>query len=81
MTTDIDLRFPMTPEEYQVVRERFAEAGVEVPDGYQGVITMSGVSASFTYGAEELKIHVFQKPFLAPDSMVVSKLTDFIKDQ
>ncbi len=77
--TPIELEFKLTPAAFQAVRRHFAEHHVEVPDEASGEIEQSGVKARFTYDGQVLRVTVYDKPFLATDSLVIAKLTDFIE--
>lgn len=75
----INLEFALTPDQFQAVRLRFAEHGVDLPEANSGELSYKGVTAGFTYDGEALRVAVTDKPFLASERMVREKLTAFIE--
>ena len=70
----------LDPDEWGRVRSAFAREGVDVPDMASGEIEQSGIKARFTYDGSTLRVTVVEKPWLYPEGVVRSHLTEFIEN-
>jgi len=78
MSLPLHLDFPLPAGKWEVIRERFADEGILVPDGDAGVVEMSGIRAQFLVSNGKLYITVVKKPFFVTENRVIKELSEFI---
>jgi len=68
----------LTEQQWQIARTAFAKEGVDVPDEASGEISKDGIVARFTWDGHFLRITITDKPWIYPEKVIASRLTEFI---
>jgi hypothetical protein len=79
MSLPLHLDFPLPEGRWEVLRERFANEGIMVPDGDAGVVEMSGIRVQFLASNGKLYVTVVKKPFFVTENRVIKELSEFIQ--
>lgn len=75
------IQVAMTPEQFAAKREQLKrEQGIDLI-GRQGSISKSGVSATYVYNGEALKVLITHKPFLVSTAFCEQKLLEWLNSK
>ncbi len=72
------IELPMNDAQFATATERLRQNGI-VLTGPSGTLSKDGITASYEHTAGTLRIHILEKPFLLPESLIEGRLKAYLE--
>jgi|HubBroStandDraft_2_1064218.scaffolds.fasta_scaffold134358_4 hypothetical protein len=70
--------YPLTPQQFSVLRTRLLELGATLPAENEGTLSYSGIDLKYHYDGAALTLSILKRPIFVPASMIWEKVDEWV---